>query len=50
MLDHEVAADDNARAAELAQDVGHHLVIAEQLIVKPDVLHRQAELFKQMED
>ena len=50
MLNDQVATDDNARAAELAQDVGHHLVIAEQLIVKPDILHRQTKLFKQMEN
>ena len=50
MLDDQVATDDNARAAELAQDVGHHFVIAEQLIVKPDVLHRQAKLFEQMKN
>ena len=45
-----IAADDDAGAAEFAQDVGHHFVVAGQLVVQPDVLDGQAELFEQVEN
>ncbi len=45
-----VASDDDARAAQFAQDVGHQLVIADQLVVQPDVAEREADLFEQVEN
>ena len=50
MEDGQVAADDDAAAAEFAQDVGHHFVVPGQLVVQPDILDRQAQLLEQMED
>ncbi len=46
----QVAPDDDAGAAQFAQHVGHHLVVAGQLVVQPDVAERQADLFEQMEN
>ena len=46
----QVAPDDDARAAQFAQHVGHHLVIAGELVVQPDVAEREADLFEQMEN
>ena len=46
----QVAPDDDARAAEFAQHVRHHLVVAGQLVVQPDVAEGQADLFEQMEN
>ena len=42
----QVAADDDARAAQFAQHVGHHLVVAGELVVQPDVAEREADLFE----
>ena len=50
MKDGQVAADDDTGAAEFAQDAGHHFVVAGQLVVQPDVLDRQAQLLKQVEN
>ena len=46
----QVAPDDDAGAAEFAQDVGHHLVVAGQLVVQPDVAQRETDVFEQMEN
>ena len=46
----QVLADDHAGAAQLAEDVRHHLVARGQLVVHPDVLDRQAEFLQQMEN
>ena len=46
----QVAADHHARAAQFPQHIRHHLVIARQLIVQPDVAQREADLFEQMKN
>ena len=46
----QVASDDDARAAEFAQHVGHHLVVAGELVMQPDVAEREAHLFEQVEN
>ena len=46
----QIAPDDDAGAAQFAQHVGHHLVVAGQLVVQPDVAEREADLFEQMEN
>ena len=46
----QVAPDDDARAAQFAQHVRHHLVVAGELVVQPDVAQGQADLFEQMEN
>ena len=48
--DAEVTADDDARAAQFAQDVGHHLVVGGELVVEPDVADAQADVFQKVED
>ncbi len=50
MKDGQVPTDHDTGAAELAQDVAHHLVVGGQLVVQPDVLDRHAQLFEQMEN
>jgi len=46
----EVAPDDDARAAEFAQHIRHHFVVAGELVMQPDVAQGQAHLFEQPED
>ncbi len=46
----QVAPDDDAGAAQFAQHVGHHLVVAGKLVVQPDVAEREADLFEQVEN
>ena len=46
----QVAPDDDARAAQFAQHIGHHFVVAGELVVQPDVAEREANLFEQMEN
>ncbi len=46
----QVVSDDDAGAAEFAQYAGHHLVIAGELVVQPDVAEREADLFEQVEN
>ena len=46
----QIVADDDACAAQFAQHVGHHFVIAGNLVVQPDVAERQGDLFEQMEN
>ena len=46
----QVAPDDDAGAAQFAQHVGHHLVVAGELVVQPDVAEGEADLFEQMEN
>jgi hypothetical protein len=48
--DGQIAADDQASAAEFAQDVPHHFVVGGELIVQPDVLHAHAQFFEEMKD
>jgi len=48
--DGQVPADDHARAAEFAQDFRHDFVVGGQLVVEPDVLDGQPQLFEQVED
>ena len=48
--DGQVAADDDAAAGELREHVGHHLVIAQELVVQPTVADGQAHFFEEMED
>ncbi|MCX6896118.1 MAG: hypothetical protein NTZ16_11590, partial [Verrucomicrobia bacterium] len=50
MQDAEIAADDDAGAAQFAQHVGHHLVVGGDLVVEPDVLDGEAELLEQVEN
>src|SRR5262249_8636001 len=50
MKELEVAADDDAGAAEFAEDVGHHLVVAGELVVQPDVAQAEADLFEEAGD
>ena len=46
----QVAPDDDARAAQFAQHVGHHFVVSGKLVVQPDVAEREADLFEQVEN
>ncbi|MGD0615552.1 MAG: hypothetical protein ABSA69_08955 [Verrucomicrobiota bacterium] len=46
----EIAADDDASAAEFAQDLRHDIVVAGQLVVEPDIFDGQAQVFQQVED
>ena len=46
----QVAPDDDAGAAQFAQHVGHHLVVAGELVVQPDVAEGEADLFEQVEN
>ena len=50
MKDFQVAADDHAGAVQFAQHAGHHVVVARELIVQPDVAHGETDLFEQMEN
>src|SRR5262249_40551614 len=50
MKNGQVAADDDAGAAEFAEDAGHHFVIAGQLAVEPNVLNSKAKLLKETEN
>ncbi len=46
----QVAPDDDAGAAQFAQHVGHHRVVAGELVVQPDVAEGEADLFEQVEN
>ena len=46
----QVVADHDARAAQLAEHIGHHLVVARKLFMQPDIAECQADLFEQMEN
>ncbi len=46
----QVAPDDDARAAQFTQHIGHHLVVARKLVVQPDVAEREADLFEQVKN
>ncbi len=48
--DGQVPVHHHARIVQLAEDPGHQLVVPRQLIVQPDVLHRQPHLLQQVED
>lgn len=48
--DGEIAGDDDAAAAELAEDLGHHLGVGGELLVEPDIAEGEAEGFEEVED
>src|SRR6266581_5783785 len=50
MEDGQVAANHDAAAAQFMQNVHHHLVVAGQLVMEPDVADRQPQRFKQVEN
>ena len=46
----EIAADDDATAAELPEDVRDHVMIADQLIVQPGVADGEAHFLEHVEE
>jgi len=48
--DAQIAANNDAGTAQFAQNLRHHLMVSGQLIVEPDILDRQTQLFQQMKD
>ena len=46
----EIAADDDAAAAEMAEDVGDHRVVGVELVVQPGVADGEADLLEHVED
>src|SRR3989454_8723239 len=50
MEDGQVAANHDTAAAQFMQDVYHHLVVAGQLVMEPNVANRQSQRFEQVEN
>jgi hypothetical protein len=48
--DGKVAAHHNAGAAQLAKNLGKDAMIAGQLVIQPDVFHRQPQFLQQMKN
>src|SRR5439155_13850067 len=48
MEDGQVAANDDTAVAQFVQDVDHHLVVAGQLVMEPNVANRQSQRFEQV--
>jgi hypothetical protein len=46
----QIPAHDQAAAAKLAQHIGEHRLVGDELIVEPDVANAQADLFEDVEN